>query len=380
MKSSTPLELTPDPAHSSISVDFRRSLPPIPPQLHGRFAEAFQAVAREHDLGRLTHESIPRGAESDREAGARWLSSRFQETVPCSRMVVTSGTQSAILVLLRRLVGVGGLLVAERLSYGPLRLLAESAGVRTLGLDIDEDGIRPDSFEAACRQHKPNALYCNPTVQNPTTAIMPRERRLALAEIARRFGVAIIEDDALGMLHPEAPQPIAAFAPDITWYVMTTTKCLAHGLRLAYLVMPAEERAQRVIAPVEHLSYWHPTPLLAAMTTQWINSGVAAEITGTIHQECISREQAARKALAGFDVHSKPGSMHIWLDLPQTWRGREFMHAAERRGVLLRSAEFFAVDDQCISNAIRLSLSTPPTLADVRRGLEALRTLLDERQ
>ena len=142
------------------------------------------------------------------------------------------------------------------------------AGVRLHGLDIDADGIVPESFEAACRSLRPRALYCNPTVQNPTTAIMPAERRAAIADIARRYDVSIIEDDALGRLHLDAPKPIATLAPERTWYVMTTTKCLSHGLRLAYLVAPSSGAASRVIGPVEHLSYWHPAPLLAAMVTR----------------------------------------------------------------------------------------------------------------
>ena len=142
---------------------------------------------------------------------------RFEQRLDRSRLIVTNGTQNAMLMLLRRLVGQDGLVVAERLSYGPLRILAEAAGVRLLGLDIDDDGIVPDAFEAACRADAPRALYCNPTVQNPTTAIMPESRRIAIAGIARRHGVAIIEDDALGLLHPGAPLPIAALAPDVTW-------------------------------------------------------------------------------------------------------------------------------------------------------------------
>jgi DNA-binding transcriptional MocR family regulator len=360
-----------------VLVDFRRSLPPVPNSLHVHVRSAFDAIADSGDLGRLMHQSVPRGADEDRIAGAKFLALRFKEPIAPSRVVVTNGTQSAIQILLRRLIGTGGVLVAERLSYGPLRMLAELAGVRAVGLDIDADGILPASFADACRTLKPKALYCNPTVQNPTTAIMPEERRIAIAEIARRHGVAIIEDDALGRLHLDAARPIAALAPDITWYVMTTTKCLAHGLRLAYMVTPTAGRADQVLEPIEHLSFWHPAPLLASTVTRWIHSGAADEISLWIHRECVARERAAQKILNGFDVQHKSGSMHIWLALPDRWNGREFAHAMERRGVLLRSSELFAVDDQPTPNCVRLSLSTPDDIEDVRRGLHAVRLALD---
>jgi DNA-binding transcriptional MocR family regulator len=363
-------------APGKVLVDFRRSLPPVPSSLHVHVRSAFGAIADSVDLGRLMHQSVPRGADEDRIAGAQFLAARFKEPIAPSRVVVTNGTQSAIQILLRRLIGTDGVLVAERLSYGPLRMLAELAGVRAVGLDIDADGIVPASFEDACRTLKPKALYCNPTVQNPTTAIMPEDRRIAIAEIARHHGVAIIEDDALGRLHLDAARPIAVLAPDITWYVMTTTKCLAHGLRLAYMVTPTAGRVDQVLEPIEHLSFWHPAPLLASTVTCWIHSGAADEISSSIHRECVAREGAAREILSDFDVQYKCGSMHIWLALPERCSGREFAHAMERRGVLLRSSELFAVDDQPTPNCVRLSLSTPDDIEDVRRGLHAVRSAL----
>ena len=161
---------------------------------------------------------------------------------------------------------------------------------------------------------------------------------------------------------------------------MTTTKCLSHGLRLAYLVAPSAAVADRTIGPVEHLSYWHPAPLLSAMMTEWIDSGAAAQISRAIVDECLLREAAAREVLggcgAGCGMESKPGSMHIWLTLPAHWSGRAFMQAAELRGVLLRSADLFAVDGQPAPDAVRLSLSTPATLDEVRRGLETVKVML----
>ena len=44
------------------------------------------------------------------------------------------------------------------------------------------------------------ALYTMPTLHNPTTATMPVARREAVAEMARRHDVALIEDDVYGFL------------------------------------------------------------------------------------------------------------------------------------------------------------------------------------
>lgn len=292
-------------------------------------------------------------------------------------MLTTNGTQSALLILFQHLVGKGERLLAERLSYGALRQLAGIAGVDVQGIDIDEDGILPDAFESACRKGGVKALYCNPTVQNPTTAIMPVDRRLALAAISRRYGIPIIEDDALGRLHPGTVPPIAALAPDVVWYVMSTTKGLAHGLRLAYLVAPSAATCEAALAPVERLSFWNAAPLLIAIVGSWAVSGTADLISEAIREENAAREAMAQNALGRFGLISKPGSMHVWLPLPAPWTGSGFARSAEAAGVLVRAAELFAVDHQPVPNAIRLSLSTPPSRMAAEIGIARLVTLLD---
>jgi len=361
-------------------VDFRRSLPPSVPMLAYNLARAVEGLSVEHDLGHLARGGVARGSLSARIGGARYLAPRLGETIDIDCMLTTNGTQSALLILFHHLVGKGGKLAAERLSYGALRELAGVAGVELVGVDIDDDGILPDAFESACRKENVKALYCNPTVQNPTTAIMPKSRRLALAEIARRYGVPIIEDDALGRLHPDAVPPIAKLAPDVVWYVMSTTKGLAHGLRVAYLVAPSPKACDAALAPVERLSFWNAAPLMSAITGVWAISGTADSISEAIREENAAREAFAQSVLGRFGLVSKPGSMHVWLPLLQPWTGDSFARSAEAARVLIRGAGLFAVDDQPVPNAVRLSLSTPPNRKAAETGIARLAALLDGEQ
>ncbi len=49
---------------------------------------------------------------------------------------------------------------------------------------MDQQGVIPEEFEAACQRWHPKAIYLTPAVQNPTAVVMPLVRRQALAEIA----------------------------------------------------------------------------------------------------------------------------------------------------------------------------------------------------
>ncbi|WP_284268531.1 PLP-dependent aminotransferase family protein [Bradyrhizobium iriomotense] len=360
-------------------VDFTRSLPPAVPMLDAKLARAIERLGSEHGLDRLIHGGAARGSSSARLGGARYLAPRLGDAIDIDCIFTTNGTQSALLLLFHHLVGKGGRLLAERLSYGALRELAGIAGVELVGLDVDKDGILPDAFERACRKGGVRALYCNPTVQNPTTALMPLSRRHVLADISRRYGVPIIEDDALGRLHPDAPPPIAKIAPDVVWYVMSATKGLAHGLRLAYVVGPSRAHCDSALAPVERLSFWTAAPLLAAIVANWTLSSAADLISAAIREENTARETMARGALGRFGLVSKPGSMHVWLPLPAPWTSDSFAGAALAAGVLIRSAGLFAVDNQPVSNAVRLSLSTPSSRRAAGVGISRIAALLESK-
>jgi hypothetical protein len=67
---------------------------------------------------------------------------------------------------------------------------------------MDGEGARPDALDEARRKHKPKTVYLVPTQQNPTTATMSPPRRKAVADVLRKRGIVLIEDDVYGPLEP----------------------------------------------------------------------------------------------------------------------------------------------------------------------------------
>jgi DNA-binding transcriptional MocR family regulator len=362
----------------ALIADFMRSVPPIPAGLGASVMAAVSDIDRDRGLGLVVRAARSGGSAPDREAGVEWLAPRLGSKVQADRLIVTNGTQAGVLILLEALVGQGGLLLAETLSWGSLAGIAARAHVRVEGLPIDAEGIVPDALEAACRSGRPKALYCNPTDHNPTTATMSVARRQAIAGIAQRYGLPIIEDDALGLMHPQAPPPLAAMVPDQVWYVMGLAKCLAHGLRLAYVVGPSAAETERVFGPASRLSFWAPSPLSAAIATCWIGDGTAASLSAAIRAENDSRFAIARSYLAGLDLAGAAGSMHVWLRLPETVDRHRLAAILAGQGVLVRPAELFALAGGEVPNAIRLSLSSPIERIEVERGLAVIASVLGQ--
>ena len=128
------------------------------------------------------------------------------------RLVICPGTQNALFNLLVVLTRPGDVILTEALTYPGIRAAAAYTGVRLIGLPMDEGGILPDALNAACREHAPKAVYLIPTIQNPTTATMPLSRREEVAGILRANHVLLLEDDAYGLLEPQAV-PLASLFP-----------------------------------------------------------------------------------------------------------------------------------------------------------------------
>jgi len=228
--------------------------------------------------------------------------------------------------------------------------------------------------EAACRAGI-GAICCVPSLHNPTAAIMPPERRAAIAAIATRHRAVIIEDDIFGYLLSDPPAPIASLAPENAIYLTSLSKTVAPGLRVGYLAAPPVlfERARRAA----RATCWMTPPLMAEIAARWIADGTAERVLDSHRAEAAARMAMAREILAPWRPSAPDGAMHLWLQLPEPWREEDFVAAARARGVGLRSSAPFTLS-QGAASAVRVCLGPPATRALLRTALEHVAALLGE--
>lgn len=355
-------------------IDLSMNMPPQPAEarLRERIQEGIAGILNSpQGLMRLHYqESI--GAGPDRAAGARWLEPRLGP-VSSDRVVVTGGAQTALYSVVRILAQPGDAICVPDLTYPGLRAIAERLKVRLVPVAIDGEGLDPAALEEACGRERPKAVYCVPTIHNPTTATMLPKRREAFASVARRHGIAIIEDDAYGVLPRQVPTPIAALAPEITWHIATLSKCVTPALRTAYVVTPGLADTLRLAVEIRATSLMMP-PLMAAMASKWILDGTLDAITAAIREESAARQVLARRTLQGHEFQAHPEGHHLWLTLPERWRRADLNLYARQSGLALVPSEAFAVGPAV--EAIRVSLGAAQNQAMLERGLNLLATVL----
>ncbi|MGU3467772.1 PLP-dependent aminotransferase family protein [Methylobacterium sp. C33D] len=361
----------PDP---SASVDFSMNMPPQPAA--ARLAERLETgLARlagsSGFLARMQYQDSA-GNLADRAAAAHWLGRRLGP-LPVQRVLVAGGAQVVLAAVLAALLKPGDALCVPALTYPGLRMAAERRGVRLVPVAADAEGLDPDAFRERCESERPRALYLVPTLDNPTTATLPAIRRRQIAGIARTHGVAIIEDDAYGVLPLDAPAPLAAEASDLTWHIATLSKCASPGLRIAYVAVPGTNEAVRLAAELRAINMM-ASPLTAALASHWIAEGVLDAVVAAIRQENELRQAVARETLRDLDVRAHPCGHHLWLRLPDPWRRGEFGAHARQLGVSVVPSDPFAVGTA--PEAIRVSLGAAPDAETLRYGLSLLATLL----
>ncbi|MDH2347755.1 PLP-dependent aminotransferase family protein [Bradyrhizobium sp. SSUT77] len=362
-------------SQASALIDFARNFPPPCPTVRNAIQETFTHLAKANVAEAIR---FPRftGTEKDREAGASWLAQRFEATLDPDRIALANGTQSILSMLIAYYIKPGGVLLTEALTYPAIKPLSQLFGVRLLPVSIDAEGIEPASLDQACDtvNGSARALYCMPTLHNPTSAIMTDARRREVAKIARKHDLCIFEDDVYGILSPNAPRPLASYAPERSWYILGLNKSLACQLRIAYVAGPSSSVTQDVFWPGVRTTNWMVAPLIAEIATHWLTTGLAHGILSSVRIETEIRRSIAQDALGlSFDID--PASYHLWVRLPGGFNLTDFVKAAKQRGVAIGAGDSFAVDSSLGDTRFRLGLGVPPDHGQLRSGLSIISEL-----
>ena len=357
-----------DPA----AIDLGVAVPP-PGASDGFLGPTLEALAKDPQAAALLGYQPAAGKLEHRAAGAEWLARRGFEVAP-ERVIVTNGGNHGIAVALAATTRPGDRVLIERLSYAVIHPIARMLGLRLEGIAMDQHGVRPEAVEAACRTSDARALYCIPTLQNPTTAVMPEARRRAIAEVAERHDLAVLEDDIFALLAESPPSPIARFAPERTYYITSLSKTLAPGLRVGYVAGPAD--AVENLAGAVRATCMMASPIPAEIASRWIRDGTAERILEATRRELDRRRTRALEILDAWHLDCPPGSPFAWLHLPEPWRAVDFTAAAKRRGVIVAPAEAFAVGRGEVPHGVRIGLGPPRDRGLLEQALQRLADLL----
>jgi DNA-binding transcriptional MocR family regulator len=364
------------PLRGGSGAEMTMNMPPEPqePALVARMqAGAADVMARTDPYALLRYQDFG-GTPEDRLAAAGWLRARLPGC-DAARVLVCPGIHAVLAALISQLARPGEMICVESLTYPGIKAIATQLGVQLHALTLDDEGPSAAEFELACKTLKPKALYINPTLLNPTTVTTSRGRREALADIALRFNIPIIEDDAYTMLPREVPPALALLAPELTYYVSGFSKCLGAGLRTAFVCAPTERAAQRLAGALRATTVM-ASPYTNALAMRWLADGTAAAMLEAIRDESIARQALAARWLGRHGILAQPEGFHLWLPLSSSWSVVEFASYLRTRGVGVVASPAFSTDGDP-PDAVRICLGGPMSRAECDRALGLISNTLE---
>jgi DNA-binding transcriptional MocR family regulator len=289
-------------------------------------------------------------------------------------LVLTHGGQNGInLVLSCCLRGERPAVLAEALAFPGFRHAARLQRADVVPIALDGEGMRPDALDAACRRHGGRVVCITTEAQNPTAARMSAGRRAEIVALAREHNLQILEDDSYTVPCTGLPS-LRELAPERCWHVSSLSKSISAGLRFGMVVCPTGMgEAGRLAAQHSYFGLARP---VTDIVTRLLVSGEAMRLRVAAQEVMSHRLSLAVAALEGQDLSWQPGLSFLWLRLPTGWRASTFTRMAEAEGVLLRSADEYALVDGQAPSAVRIALAGGIAEDRFTRALATLARLL----
>jgi DNA-binding transcriptional MocR family regulator len=334
-------------------IDLNFNYPSLPGQAD-MLRLALRGLASEGDLDSLLRYQPHAGRPHERAVVARHLARRGL-SVSGDRVLVVDGAQHGLAVCAMAMLKPGDVVAVDALTYPGFKVLAQTLRLELAPLPAADDASDLDALDRLCRARRIRAVYAMPTLHNPLGWVSTADHRARLVEIARRYGLLVIEDAAYAYLADRPPAPLAALAPELTVYVSGLSKSVATGLRVGFIaapieLVPAMERAIRATT-------WNTPSVMTAIACRWLDDGTVARLETEKRDDARARQAIARDVLADLPQVGHPTSYFTWVPLPEDVRADPIASALLAERVSVSTAEPFATSVH-VPHAIRLALGS----------------------
>ncbi|KQZ81785.1 aminotransferase-like domain-containing protein [Pseudomonas sp. Root562] len=334
-------------------IDLNFNYPSLPGQAD-LLRQALRQLALSGDLESLLRYQPHAGRLHERASVARHLRERGVN-VPAEQVLIVSGAQHGLAVVMMTLLKPGDVIAADALTYPGFKTLAETLHLEVLPIPVTDKGPDLSALDKLCRIRPVRAVYSMPTLHNPLGWVMDAEQRERLVAIARQHDLMIIEDAAYAFLAENPPPPLAEMAPERTAYVSGLSKNIATGLRVGFIAAPTHWIAgfERTVMATT----WNTPGVVTAIATAWLDDGTVYQLEAQKRADAQARQAIAREVLAGLSMVSHPSSYFVWLPLSEDARADRIAMALMREQVSVSPAEPFAITPH-VPHAIRLALGS----------------------
>jgi len=299
-------------------------------------------------------------------------------------IVVTTGSQQALDLVTRIFVDPGDVVVAEAPSYVGALGVFRAYQADVVHVPMDDHGLVPEELEATLVRlrlagRRVKLLYTVPNHHNPAGVTLAAERRPRIVEIARRFGVLVLEDDPYGLLGFDGdPLPsLYSLDPEGVIYLGSFSKTFAPGFRVGWAVAPHAVRERLVLA--SEAAILCPSAFSQLAVCSYLQGHDWKHQVGVFRDLYRERRDATLGALADLLPTARwtvpLGGFYVWVRLPGGLDAKAMLPRAVTQRVAYVPGTAFYADDQG-QDHLRLSYCYP-TPERIREGVRRLAAVVE---
>ena len=280
--------------------------------------------------------------------------------------IIVSGGNQGIELAAKVFCNEGDTVICENPTFiGGLNAF-RSCGYNTVGVPIEEDGMNVEALEETIKA-TPNAklLYIIPTFQNPAGITTSLEKRKAIYEVCKKYGLMILEDNPYGELRfagEEIPTIKSFDTEGLVIYCSSFSKILSAGMRVGFVVAPEEVAAKMVVAKQSedvHTNQFFQMLCYKFMTECDLDAHIAM-IREVYGRKCRLMLECLEKELPASVTFTRPeGGLFIWVTLPDGVDATAFLKACMAQKLMIVPGATFNCDVTEGSMSFRLNYSTP---------------------
>ncbi|TWI59106.1 PLP-dependent aminotransferase family protein [Halalkalibacter nanhaiisediminis] len=300
-------------------------------------------------------------------------------TASASSILITSGAQQAIHLIIQCLLCPGDSVANENPSYAYSLPIFHSDGLNTHFLDVQDEGIDPEQIIDLYKKHRIKMIFLNPIHQNPTGTTLNLERRKKVMEICNKYGIAIIEDDPYSLLTYDDEKMYSLKSMDtngLVLYISSLSKIISSGLRIGWISgpQPVIQRLADVKQQIDfghsNFSQWYATALLES---PYFNEHIIELRRGLKNKRDLIVEAFKHELHQDIRFIVPNGGIHLWCESNhKTINDQLLFNDAIKRGVIFAPGNTLGSQH----NFFRFTYSRPEmnTIANgIHRFAEALK-------
>jgi GntR family transcriptional regulator, regulator for abcA and norABC len=290
----------------------------------------------------------PQGNQGLREVLVEHLKSFRGINCTKGSILITSGAQQALHLIVQCLLNPGDAVAIEDPSYAHSLPIFRSANVKTHLLSVGEQGINPEEIINLYKKHRIKMIFLNPVFQNPTGTVLPYEKRQRILEISKELAIPIVEDDPYSLLsYNDKINTLTLKSLDsnkTVLYISSLSKSVASGLRIGWVVGPG--RIIDRLADAKQLLDFGHSIFPQWIASEFLKSNLFSDHLNKIKQKLVEKRDLTIEALQNQLSDSvsfmiPDGGIHLWCKLKKDIKEYHLLEESLRNGVAFTPGSLF---------------------------------------